>query len=109
MRLRHPGGLAAMSMNFFAFFLGAGQSGYNPNASVKEFFASQVGPGGDRFTALGGQGILIVSYSRKQAENGSFAMSSRGNGRTLADIRPAHILAASLIHELGKPLAHSAL
>lgn len=29
MRLRHPGGLAPMSMNFFAFFLGAGQPGYN--------------------------------------------------------------------------------
>lgn len=66
------GSLAAMSMNFFAFFPALANPAINPNASVTGYFASPAGPGGDRFTALGGQGISIVSYSRKQAEARKF-------------------------------------
>lgn len=43
-----------------------------PNASVTGFFATPAGPGGNRFTALGGQGISIVSYSHKQREARKF-------------------------------------
>lgn len=61
-------GLAAMSMNFFAFFPALVNEATNPNAKVTGFFANPAGPGGKRFAALGGQGISIVSYSKKQAE-----------------------------------------
>ena len=59
-------GLAAMSMNFFAFFPPLVNKATNPNADVTGFFANPAGPGGKRFAALGGQGISIVSYSKKQ-------------------------------------------
>jgi multiple sugar transport system substrate-binding protein len=62
------GGLAAMSMNFFAFLPSLVNPSTNPNAVVTGFFASPAGPGGDRFTALGGQGISIVSYSHNRKE-----------------------------------------
>jgi multiple sugar transport system substrate-binding protein len=66
------GNLAAMSMNFFAFFPALANPSINPNASVTGFFASPAGPDGERFTALGGQGISIVSYSHKQNEARKF-------------------------------------
>ncbi len=61
-------GLAAMSMNFFAFFPALVNPATNPNANVTGFFANPAGPGGQRFAALGGQGISIVSYSKNQEE-----------------------------------------
>ena len=61
-------GLAAMSMNFFAFFPPLVNKATNPNADVTGFFANPAGPTGKRFAALGGQGISIVSYSKKQEE-----------------------------------------
>jgi multiple sugar transport system substrate-binding protein len=60
--------LAAMSMNFFAFFPSLINEASNRNAKVTGFFANPAGPDGDQFTALGGQGISIVSYSQKQEE-----------------------------------------
>jgi multiple sugar transport system substrate-binding protein len=60
--------LAAMSMNFFAFFPALVNPATNPNADVTGFFANPAGPGGQRFAALGGQGISIVSYSKNQEE-----------------------------------------
>ena len=60
------GGLAAMSMNFFAFFPALVNKSSNPYADVTGFFANPAGPTGKRFAALGGQGISIVSYSKKQ-------------------------------------------
>ena len=60
--------LAAMSMNFFAFFPPLVNEATNPNAKVTGFFANPAGPTGKRFAALGGQGISIVSYSKKQEE-----------------------------------------
>ena len=55
--------IAAMSMNFFAFFPALANPAQNPHAADTGFFANPAGPGGD-FAALGGQGISIVSYSK---------------------------------------------
>src|SRR6478672_8450936 len=60
------GGLAAMSMNFFAFFPPLANKATNPHFDVTGFFANPAGPTGKRFAALGGQGVSIVSYSKKQ-------------------------------------------
>ncbi|RUW59996.1 ABC transporter substrate-binding protein [Mesorhizobium sp. M7A.F.Ca.US.008.03.1.1] len=60
--------LAAMSMNFFAFFPSLINEASNPNAKNTGFFANPPGPDGDQFAALGGQGISVVSYSQKQDE-----------------------------------------
>ena len=60
--------LAAMSMNFFAFFPSLINEASNPNAKDTGFFANPAGPDGDQFAPLGGQGISIVSYSQKQDE-----------------------------------------
>jgi multiple sugar transport system substrate-binding protein len=61
-------GLAAMSMNYFAFFPALINESSNPHAKNTGFFANPAGPGGDQFAALGGQGISIVSYSQNQEE-----------------------------------------
>jgi multiple sugar transport system substrate-binding protein len=61
-------GLAAMSMNYFAFFPALVNPATNPNAEVTGFFANPKGPNGEQFAALGGQGISIVSYSENQEE-----------------------------------------
>jgi multiple sugar transport system substrate-binding protein len=64
--------LAAMSMNFFAFFPSLINEASNPNARNTGFFANPAGPDGDQFAALGGQGISIISYSHKQGESLKF-------------------------------------
>ncbi len=61
-------GLAAMSMNYFAFFPALLNESTNPHAANTGFFANPAGPGGDQFAALGGQGISVVSYSENQEE-----------------------------------------
>lgn len=61
-------GLAAMSMNYFAFFPALINEASNPNAKGTGFFANPPGPDGHQFAALGGQGISIVSYSENQEE-----------------------------------------
>ncbi|MBO6718268.1 MAG: extracellular solute-binding protein [Rhizobiaceae bacterium] len=60
--------LAAMSMNYFAFFPALVNEASNPNAAGTGFFANPTGPDGHQFAALGGQGISIVSYSENQEE-----------------------------------------
>lgn len=60
--------LAAMSMNYFAFFPALVNEASNPNAKGTGFFPNPAGPGGDQFAALGGQGISVVSYSENQEE-----------------------------------------
>lgn len=65
-------GLAAMSMNYFAFFPALLNESTNPHAANTGFFANPAGPSGDRYAALGGQGISIVSYSTKQEESFKF-------------------------------------
>lgn len=62
-------GQAAMIMNYFAFFPVL-DSDQNPFKDVTGYFSMPAGPDGDRFAALGGQGISINSYiddARKQA------------------------------------------
>ncbi len=61
-------GLAAMTMNFFAFFPALANSATNPHADATGYFANPAGPGGQQHAALGGQGISIVSYSKNQDE-----------------------------------------
>ena len=61
-------GLAAMSMNYFAFFPALLNEATNPHAKNTGFFANPAGPGGDQYAALGGQGISIVSYSENKEE-----------------------------------------
>ncbi len=60
--------LAAMSMNYFAFFPALVNEASNPNAKNTGFFANPAGPTGDQFAALGGQGISIVNYSENKEE-----------------------------------------
>ncbi|RWF78783.1 MAG: extracellular solute-binding protein [Mesorhizobium sp.] len=60
--------LAAMSMNYFAFFPSLTNEASNRNATNTGFFANPAGPQGDQFAPLGGQGISIISYSQKQDE-----------------------------------------
>ena len=64
--------LAAMSMNYFAFFPALINPASNPNAAGTGFFANPAGPDGDQFAALGGQGISIVSYSPNHDEAKKF-------------------------------------
>ncbi len=61
-------GLAAMSMNYFAFFPALLNESTNPHAASTGFFANPAGPDGDQFAALGGQGISVVSYSENKEE-----------------------------------------
>ena len=65
-------GLAAISMNYFAFFPALLNEATNPHAANTGFFANPAGPSGDRYAALGGQGISVVAYSEKQAESMKF-------------------------------------
>lgn len=61
-------GLAAMSMNYFAFLPSLLNESTNPHAKNTGFFANPAGPYGDQFAALGGQGISVVSYSNNKEE-----------------------------------------
>jgi multiple sugar transport system substrate-binding protein len=61
-------GLVALNMNYFAFFPALANKATNPYADVTGYFANPPGPNGDQYAALGGQGISIISYSKKQDE-----------------------------------------
>ena len=65
-------GLAAMSMNYFAFFPALANPATNPHAKNTGFFANPAGPTAARFAALGGQGVSIVSYSKKREASMKF-------------------------------------
>lgn len=64
-------GQAAMAMNYFAFLPALINESTNPNFYDKAgFFANPAGPSGQRFAALGGQGMSVISYispERQQA------------------------------------------
>jgi multiple sugar transport system substrate-binding protein len=55
-------GQAAMIMNYFAFFPALDNPEINPYRDVTGYFAMPAGPDGDRFAALGGQGVSVNSY-----------------------------------------------
>jgi multiple sugar transport system substrate-binding protein len=62
-------GQAAMVMNYFAFFP-ALDSEANPFQDSTGYFSMPAGPNGDRYAALGGQGISVNTYideARQQA------------------------------------------
>ncbi len=61
-------GLAAMSMNYFAFFPALANEAQNPNAANTGYFANPAGPGGAQFAALGGQGMSVINYSQNKEE-----------------------------------------
>ncbi|MDX2160019.1 MAG: extracellular solute-binding protein [bacterium] len=63
-------GRAAMIMNYFAFFPALDNASINPYRDVTGYFSMPAGPTGERFAALGGQGISVNAYiddARKQA------------------------------------------
>ncbi len=63
-------GQAAMVMNYFAFFPALDNASINPYRDVTGYFSMPAGPDGDRFAALGGQGMSVNNYiddARKQA------------------------------------------
>ncbi|HVO39889.1 MAG TPA: extracellular solute-binding protein, partial [Spirochaetia bacterium] len=56
-------GKAAMAMNYFAFLPSLLNKGTNPNYYNKVgYFVNPAGPYGDRYAALGGQGMSVLSY-----------------------------------------------
>jgi len=55
-------GEVAMAMNYFAFFPALSNPGINPYAETTGFFAVPAGPTGERYAALGGQGLSINAY-----------------------------------------------
>lgn len=59
-------GMVAMTHNFISFFPAMNNPSKNKYANVTGYFANPHGPSGDRFTVLGGQGISLVSYSKKR-------------------------------------------
>jgi len=63
-------GIVPMATNYLAFFPGLANEATNPYAADTGYFACppQVGPDGveRQFSALGGQGASIVTYSQKQ-------------------------------------------
>lgn len=63
-------GQVAMGMNYFAFFPALANPSVNPYADTTGYFVNPAGPDGERFAALGGQGISVISYipeERQQA------------------------------------------
>ncbi len=63
-------GQAAMIMNYFAFFPALDNAEINPYQDVTGYFSMPEGPTGERFAALGGQGMSVNAYvdeTRQQA------------------------------------------
>lgn len=63
-------GQATLAMNYFAFLPDLLNAEVNPYADVTGFFSGPVGPTGERYVALGGQGMSVLNYisdERKQA------------------------------------------
>ncbi|MCL4876567.1 MAG: sugar ABC transporter substrate-binding protein [Anaerolineae bacterium] len=63
-------GQAAMIMNYFAFFPALDNPDINPYRDSTGYFSMPQGPTGERFAALGGQGLSVNNYisdARKEA------------------------------------------
>ena len=65
-------GQAPMIMNYFAFFPALDNAEVNPYRDDTGYFAMPAGPDGDRFAALGGQGISINSYISDARQEASY-------------------------------------
>jgi multiple sugar transport system substrate-binding protein len=65
-------GQTAMIMNYFAFFPALANPSINPYAETTGFFPMPMGPDGQRFAALGGQGLSINSYISDERKQASF-------------------------------------
>lgn len=63
-------GIVPMTCNFFAFLPALANKATNPYADGTDYFACPPQKGADgkvrQFSALGGQGVSVVSYSKKQ-------------------------------------------
>jgi multiple sugar transport system substrate-binding protein len=55
-------GTAVMIMNYFAFFPALDNPDINPYRDATGYFAMPAGPDGDRYAALGGQGLSVNNY-----------------------------------------------
>jgi len=64
-------GQVAMVMNYFAFLPALGNPGVNPNADKTGYFSGPAGPNGDRYVALGGQGLSVLSYTSAERQQAS--------------------------------------
>lgn len=64
-------GQAAMIMNYFAFFPALDNPEINPFRDGTGYFSMPAGPGGDRYAALGGQGISVNSYVSDERKDAS--------------------------------------
>jgi multiple sugar transport system substrate-binding protein len=76
-------GLAAMSMNYFAFFPALANEATNPNAKVTGYFANPAGPR-KQHAALGGR-AFDITYFQKQAESSSSQWFIRETSRRRGD------------------------
>lgn len=56
------GGQTVFGMNYFAFFPALANPATNEYADVTGYFSMPAGPTGERFAALGGQGVSINAY-----------------------------------------------
>jgi multiple sugar transport system substrate-binding protein len=65
-------GKVAMAMNYFAFLPALVNKGTDPNYYDKVgYFVNPAGPNGDRYAALGGQGMSVLSYVSKERQQAS--------------------------------------
>ncbi|MDH4451329.1 MAG: extracellular solute-binding protein [Rhodoferax sp.] len=65
-------GLVAMSLNNYAFFPALANPATNKFSKVTGYFPIPKGPSGKQFSALGGQGISVISYSKQKEESMKF-------------------------------------
>lgn len=65
-------GQAAMAMNYFAFFPALANESTNKFAKTTGYFSNPAGPDGQRFAALGGQGVSVSSYVNDERKAAAF-------------------------------------
>ena len=64
-------GQVVMAMNYFAFFPALANEKTNPYAKGTGYFANPKGPYGERFAALGGQGLSVNAHCSKEKQQAS--------------------------------------
>ncbi len=73
-------GQATMIMNYFAFLPDLLNAEKNPYAGVTGFYSGPAGPYGDRYVALGGQGMSVLNYISDERKQASLDSSSGSLG-----------------------------